>query len=148
MQGGLYIDRTGVWNYNLVVCTNIGKIYTVGWNPANTSTCGTVTLIGDAKGIHLEGIVTIPNNATVWGDLAGRILAGAENEGKLWAVGTDLNLTSYSLNEPFNIEDMDWIEDNENFFGVAYGIGRILGVSYNFFKPYVGKVMLTQGNSS
>ena len=44
----------------------------------------------------------VPNNATRYGGLAGKIIAGAENEGKLWAVGRDKVLQSWSV--PVNIE--------------------------------------------
>ena len=51
MRGGLYVDRTGVFGERLVVVTDNGKIWSVGFTP---SACVNKTYFGNA-GTHLEG---------------------------------------------------------------------------------------------
>ena len=43
-----------------------------------------------------------------------------------------------------NVEDIDLIEANQNFYGINFGSNRILGAAAADFKPYVGDILLTQ----
>ena len=51
-------------------------------------------------------------------------------------------MTTYNVG--VNIEDIDLINANENFFGVNFGTGRILGAPASEFASVVGDILLTQ----
>ncbi|MCB1742396.1 MAG: PASTA domain-containing protein [Gammaproteobacteria bacterium] len=91
---------------------------------------------------HLEGVIVVPDDSR-YGDLAGRIISGAEDSGRLYAIDRDGTVTVYS-NLGVAIEDIDLIPENENFFGANYGSGNVLGVEAVQWRGYAGKILLTQ----
>ncbi|MCZ6571941.1 MAG: PEP-CTERM sorting domain-containing protein, partial [Planctomycetota bacterium] len=134
MRGSLYVDRTGVYGGDLIVVTTAGEVWRV-------NTAGGTTKIADV-GIHLEGVITVPNDVAKYGILAGKIIAGQENTGRLYIFDNGGFISS-----PFvgvNIEDIDLITPNENFFGVNFGTGRLLGAPAADFAGLVGDILLTQ----
>jgi len=136
-RGSLYHDRTGLWGGDLIAVTTTGYVYRVNANGVGTQLA--------SLGTHLEGLIVLPNNAADWGPWAGAIMAGAEKTGDAWLIQqtpTGINTTSFKLG--INIEDLDIITPNSNFFGVNYGNSRIVGVSYDQWEPYVGKVLAVQ----
>jgi hypothetical protein len=140
MRGSLYVDRSGVFGGDVIAATTGGEVWRI-------NSAGVKTKLADVD-THLEGVVTVPNEAR-YGDLAGKIIAGAENQGRLYVFdGTVGNSSFYQLT--VNIEDIDLIPANENFFGVNFGTGRLLGAAASQFTPYVGDILLTQefGGSS
>lgn len=135
MRGSLFVDRSGVYGGDLIVATTGGQIWRV-------NSAGTPTFIADVN-THLEGLLTVPNDAAKYGPIAGKIIAGAENTGGLMYVFDDTGfLTTYNVG--VNIEDIDMIDKNENFFGVNFGTGRILGAPASEFTSMVGDILLTQ----
>jgi hypothetical protein len=139
MRGSLYVDRTGEWGGDLVVVTTLGQVWRV-----NSS--GTPVLVASLPGVHLEGLVTVPNSPSRYGPIAGRILAGAEGEGLLYAFAAD---GSYlALNLGVLVEDIDIINPGENFFGVNFGSSRLIGVSGSEWAPMAGDILLTQESVS
>jgi hypothetical protein len=133
MRGSLYVDRTALFGGDIVVATSLGELWRVTKN-------GTPTKLA-AVGVHLEGMITVPNIPLRFGPLAGKIIAGAENQGLLYAFSDTGEYTTYSLGVA--IEDIDLIEPKENFFGVNYGTSRLLGASADNLKPMVGDILLT-----
>ena len=133
-RGSLYVDRTGVWGHDLIVATTAGEVWRV-------DAAGTTTPIADV-GVHLEGLMTVPDAPIRYGPLAGKIIAGAEGEGLMYTFDTAGNIETYSLGVA--IEDIDFIEPYENFFGVNYGTSRLIGVPAEDFLPMAGDILLTQ----
>lgn len=134
LRGSLYVDRTGVWGNELLVATTAGELWRI-----NAS--GVPTLIADAD-VHLEGLVTVPDAPARYGPLAGKAIAGAENEGLLYVF--DTSGTIASLNVGVAVEDIDIIVPHENFFGVNYGTSRLIGVPAQNMLPMAGDILLTQ----
>jgi hypothetical protein len=134
MRGSLYVDRTGVFGGNLIVATTSGQIWSV-------DALGNATQIA-SLGVHLEGLVTVPDAPERYGPLAGTILAGAENEGLLWSVKPDGSAQSFSLG--IRVEDIDIIPPYENFFGINFGTSSLIGVAGPSFLPIAGDILLTQ----
>ena len=134
MRGSLYVDRTGDFGGDLIAVTTKGEVWRI-----NSSAVPTLL----AKiGTHLEGVTTVPNRPDRYGPLAGKIIAGAENQGLLYAIDTTGAVSSYSLG--VNIEDIELVPPGENFFGVNFGTSRILGAPASSFKSMVGDILLTQ----
>jgi hypothetical protein len=76
-----------------------------------------------------------------YGPLAGRIIAGAEGQSRLYAIDTTGDVDFYNMG--FGVEDIDMIVAGENFFGVNFGSNRILGAPAAEFAPYAGEILLT-----
>lgn len=135
MRGSLYIDRTGVWGGDLVVCTTGGQLWRV-------DNAGNPTLLNDVN-THLEGLCTVPNDVAKYGPLAGKAIAGAESQGLLYAFATDGSVASFNVGVA--IEDIDFL-DGGGFFGVNFGTGRILAAPASTFAGMAGDLLLTQEN--
>lgn len=134
MRGSLYQDRTGVFGGDLIVATTGGEIWRI-----NSS--GAPTMLADVN-VHLEGLHTIPDDAARYGPLAGKIVSGAEGVGLLYAVDPAGTVTTHNVG--VNIEDIDIVAANENFFGVNFGTSKILGAPASEFTDIVGDILLTQ----
>ena len=135
MRGSLYVDRTGVFGGNLIVVTTDGEVWTV-------DSAANATMLADLPGVHLEGLVTVPDAPARYGPLAGAILAGSENEGVIYVIHADGSVGSIDVN--VNVEDIEIIVPYENFFGVNFGTSAILGATAGDFLPIAGDILLTQ----
>ena len=135
MRGSLYVDRTGEWNWDLIVVTTIGQVWRI-------DSAGTPTPVADLGGTHLEGLVVVPNKPARFGPLAGKVIAGAEGEGLLYAFSQDGTFVTYNVG--VNVEDIDIVNPKENFFGVNYGTGQLLGAEAAQWDAMLGDVILTQ----
>ena len=135
MRGSMFVDNTGVYNGDLIAVTTGGQVWRVDENGAGV-------LLADVN-THLEGLLVLPNDVAKWGAFAGRIIAGAEGSGALYTFD-DNGLQSLESNIGVNIEDIDLIEANVNFFGVNFGTGRLLGAEAAQWTSVVGDVLLTQ----
>ncbi|MBK9036832.1 MAG: hypothetical protein IPL61_37215 [Myxococcales bacterium] len=133
MRGSLYIDRTGVFGGDLLAVTTLGAVWRI-------TSAGAPTMLA-AVGVHLEGMIVVPPFPARFGPLAGKIIAGAEGQGLLYAFDTTGAYTTYTLGVA--VEDVDLVMPGENFFGVNYGTGRLLGVPKEVWRPIVGDVLLT-----
>lgn len=138
-RGSLYVDRTGVFNGDLIGVTTAGEVWRFDASGVGTQV--------DDVGVHLEGLATVPNIPSKWGAIAGCIIAGAEQQGLMHAwcpngVG-GYNHATYNLG--IQIEDIDFI-DGGNFFGINYGTGKLVGVAASQFAGMVGDILLTQEN--
>jgi hypothetical protein len=88
----------------------------------------------------LEGVTTVPNDAVKYGPWAGKILAGAEGVGCIYAIEDD-EADCYRLG--INPEDFDIIPDNENFYGVNYP-AALQGAPASAFDGMEGDILVTQ----
>lgn len=134
MRGSLFQDRYCAANGDLVVVTTAGNVWRV-------TSAGVPTFLV-ALATHLEGVTTVPNNPAKYGPWAGKILAGAENQGRIYAIDPVTGIASfYTLG--INPEDFDIVPANENFFGVNYPIA-IQGASASQWADKVGDMIVTQ----
>lgn len=133
-RGSMYVDPTGIYGGDLLAVTTGGFLWRI--------TSGAVATQMASLGVHLEGLLVVPNYPARYGKLAGKILAGAEDQGLLHVF--DANGLVESLNVGVNVEDIDIVMPNENFFGVNFGTSRLLGASSADFEKIVGDIILTQ----
>lgn len=138
VRGSLYVDRTGVWGGDLIAVTTAGQVWRV-------DSAATPTLVASV-GQHLEGVMTVPNDPSKYGFLAGKIIAGSEGTGRLYYFDT-AGTVNFIL-PGVAIEDIDLITGTENFFGVNFGTGRILGAPASEFAGMAGDILLTQESHS
>lgn len=138
MRGSIYIDDTGDFGGDLIAVTTNGEVWRI-------TSAGVATMLADVN-VHLEGLITVPNAPARYGPLAGKIIAGAEGQGLLYAFDASGAYTTYSLG--VNVEDIDLIRQNENFFGVNFGSSRLLGVPFFELTSMTGDILLTQESHS
>lgn len=140
LRGSSFVDDTGVWQFNLIVCTTDGYIFEI----EPTGVFRQLLSVGT----HLEGLVVLPNNPAKWGPFAGAILAGAEDQGRVYYVLPNLSTGFFVLRDQagsaINVEDFDIVPSiPRNFFGVNYGTQQVVGVSAAQFQPYAGDLIVT-----
>ena len=135
LRGSLHVDRTGVWNGDLIAVTTTGGVWRI-------NSAGIASQARPSLGTHLEGLTTVPNNVPMYGPWAGKILAGAEQQGRIYAIDTLGNVVFYQLG--INPEDFDIIPANENFFGVNFGAGALMGAPPPEFADKVGDILIAQ----
>ena len=133
-RGGFYVDPTGIYGGDLIAATTTGEVWRI-------TSAGVPAQIA-ALGVHLEGVVVVPNFPARYGPLAGKILCGAEDQGLLHVFDANGPVTSYALG--VNVEDIDLVMPHENFFGVNFGTSLLLGAVASDFQKMVGDVLLTQ----
>jgi hypothetical protein len=147
LRGGLYVDRTGLWAHDLIAVTG-GAEYQGGevWQiDANTN----ATLLVNITNTHLEGVITLPNDAQRYGPLAGKIVTGAEAIAPplVYSIDTNRALVGFDLGiEP---EDFNIIPTNQDFYLTAQeanlgGNSRIMKLSHTLLTNYWGDLMITQ----
>ncbi len=137
MRGSLYVDRTGIFGGDLIVATTTGEVWRVNKD-------GTPTSITPPKGVHLEGLIVVPDIPVRYGPIAGKIIVGAEEQGLLWIISPNGDATTINLGVA--IEDIDIVNPGENFFGVNFGTSRLLGATSEECKSMTGDILLTQEN--
>jgi len=136
LRGSLHIDRTGVFGGDLIVVTTepTGNVWRV-------TSAGIANKLASLE-THLEGLTTVPDDTIKYGPWAGKILTGAEQQHRIYAIDAKGNVTFFNLGiEP---EDFDLIPANENFFGVDFGSGTLWTAPPAEFADKVGDLLITQ----
>jgi len=134
LRGSLYVDRTTVYGDDLIVVTTGGEVWRI-------TSAGAPTQLADVN-THLEGVITVPNDAVKYGTLAGKIIAGAEAQGLMYVFDNGGFVTTHDFD--IDIEDIDLIDASENFYGINFGTGRLLGAAGSDFAAIDGDILLTQ----
>jgi uncharacterized repeat protein (TIGR01451 family) len=134
LRGSLFQDRYCAFGGDLLVVTTAGNAWRV-------TSAGVATQLA-SLGTHLEGLTTVPNDAAKYGPWAGRALAGAEDQGRIYAIGADGSVNFYELGP--RPEDIDIIPTHENFYGVDFGGSTIWGAAPDQFSDKVGDILMSQ----
>ena len=136
LRGSLHIDRTGVFGGDLIVVTTepTGNVWRI-------TSAGAATKLA-SLGTHLEGLTTVPDDSIKYGPWAGKILTGAEQQRRIYAIDVRGNVTFFELGiEP---EDFDLIPANENFFGIDFSAGILWTAPPAEFADKVGDLLIAQ----
>jgi len=134
LRGSLFQDRYCAFGGDLLVVTTDGNAWRV-------SSAGVATPLARV-GTHLEGLTTVPNDSAKYGPWAGRALAGAEDQGRIYAIGADGAVDFYELG--VRPEDIEIIPTHENFYGVDFGGSTIWGAAPDQFSDKVGDILMSQ----
>lgn len=135
MRGSLYVDRTGVFGGDLMVVTSVGEVWRI-------TAAAVPTLLTTVAATHLEGALVVPDKPARFGPIAGKLIAGAEEANLLYAFATDGTYVTYNVGVA--VEDIDIVSAKENFFGVNFGTGQLLGAGAEQWETMMGDVLLTQ----
>lgn len=146
LSGGLYLDQTGIWGYDLLVTTGQEGDFTGTtrgvWrvNPA----AQTATQITRIPAAHLEGALTVPNDAR-YGPWAGKLLTGDEYQKVIYAIAPGGGWTPYWLDispDTFRLIPAD--QDLYCCAIAAYQPNVVLKLSRDLLAPYAGDVLIIQ----
>ncbi|MEO8083874.1 MAG: vWA domain-containing protein [Ardenticatenales bacterium] len=136
LRGSLFQDRYCVFDGDLIVVTTTGGIWRVKED-------GTQTRIGNL-GAHLEGLTTVPNDPARFGPWAGKILIGAEEQGRLYAASADGTIESFQLG--LTVEDLDIVPPDASFYGVDFQGRRIVTAGPEQWLDKVGDMIAAEEN--
>ena len=175
LRGSFFQDRFCAAGGDLIVVTGNEQsdVATSDGNVYRVTSAGVPTLVAHT-GVHLEGVTTVPNLPLVYGPLAGRILAGAEDlipgthdygpNGLIYAINPNVVNNWFTIGAgtgpacdatasvngcnfataEIHPEDLDVIRRNADFFGVAFADGAVLTAKAVDFAQRCGQVLVTQ----
>ncbi|MHB1524597.1 MAG: putative Ig domain-containing protein, partial [Candidatus Dormibacteria bacterium] len=135
---GITFDTTGLFGGDLIVTDDNGDIWLV-------NSQGTATALATVSSM-LEGIITVPNDPTQYGPLAGKIVATDETRSGIWTIDPLGTTTYYNLGIT-GPESLRLIPANANFYGVDVQ-SRVLGAPASDFTNMVGDILLAQESFS
>lgn len=136
LRGSLFQDRYCALGGDLVVVTTTGGVWRV-------SSAGDQTRVADL-GTHLEGLTTVPDDADRYGPWAGRILIGAEDQGRIYAVTPSGDVESFQLG--LTVEDLDIVPPDASFYGVDFQGRRIVTAGPEQWADKVGDMIAAEEN--
>ena len=133
-EGGLYVDRTGVFAGDLIAVTSTGGVWRI-------TSAGVATRVAQLN-TPLEGVTTVPNDVANYGPWAGKILAGASAQNAVYAIDAQGVATSYPL--AISPQDIRIIPAHENFYGIDPAGGKIWGASDDALAGIIGDILIAQ----
>jgi hypothetical protein len=147
VRGGLYVDETGLFSNNLIAVTSDSTgafIYRGVWM---IDAQGRPRLLAQILCSHLEGAITLPNDAARFGRLAGKIITGDELELKLYAIAPDGTVTGYNTQDFYpggiGAEDFDIIQTNQDLYCRDQVAGAIFKLPASYLSQYAGDLLIT-----
>jgi RHS repeat-associated protein len=132
----LCLDRTGLFNGNLIAVTSQGRVWRVDASRKPTLLASLDT--------RLEGVTVVPNDSTSYGDWAGKILAGDKQYGGIYTIDARGNSVFYRL--AVTPKDIDIIPQHESLFAVDSKQGMIFSASAAQLAGIAGDLVIAQEN--
>ena len=132
LRGGLFQDRYCSFGGDLIVTTNFENVWRV-------TSAGVATKIAGNVGDALEGPTTVPNDPR-YGPWAGMILVSSEACGCVESVDALGHVTVYH-GYP-SAEGVHVVPAAENFFGVDFADGKLVGIKAADLVSFVGDVFV------
>lgn len=134
MRGSLFQDKHCVFGGDLVVATTTGGVWRV-------SSKGVARRLANL-GTHLEGLYVLPDDPLRYGPWAGKILVGAEEQTRLYAIDPKGKVLPFSLG--IATEDIDVVPARANFYGVDFAEQRLVGAEAEQWADKEGDVIIAQ----
>jgi hypothetical protein len=140
LRGSLYVDQTGVFSNNLIAVASDGSASSGRKGVWRVDSQAHPTLLTNLDTLHLEGVITLPNNVTNWGPWAGKIITGDEDRHVIYAIDTDgVTATFYTTNliaGGIDPEDFDIIPPNQSLYVCDYGQSMLVKLSANYLTTW------------
>jgi hypothetical protein len=145
LRGSFYLDQTGFFSNDLVVVTGdfFGNSGGDVWLVTSQTNAAYLTNIDS---LHLEGLITLPDDTNRYGPWAGKILTGASAISTLYTIDTNVVVTPFQLG--IACEDIHIIPTNQDFYlgdrenSLIYKLPRAL------LTNYAGDLLITQEEGS
>jgi hypothetical protein len=150
IRGSLYVDQTGLFSNNLIAVTSDAGNSSPPKGVWRVDSLGYPTLITNIPTLHLEGVVTLPNDTNQWGPWDGKIVTGDEDfnpGGRIFAIATNGNYLVFNATNliagGIRSEDMDLIQSNQDFFVCNNAASGVYRLSANYFRNYTGDLLIS-----
>jgi hypothetical protein len=149
LRGSLYVDQTETFSNNLVAVTGDDAYELNGKGVWRVDAQKHVVLLTNIFTRHLEGVITVTNDAQTWGPWAGKILTGDEGfldensqqRPLIYTVDTNGAVASFALG--IHPEDFDIIPPNQDLYACDPASSQIMKLSRSLLTNYVGDLMIT-----
>jgi hypothetical protein len=135
LRGSLFQDRYGVFGGDLIAVTTTGGVW-------RATSAGVATRVANLD-THLEGVTTVPDEPGRYGPWAGKIVVGAEQQARIYAIDAAGNIAD-QRELGISPEDIEIIPTGENFVGVDFGGKQLLGAPTSAFAGMVGDFLIAQ----
>jgi RHS repeat-associated protein len=132
LRGGLFQDRYCAFGGDLIVTTTAGDVWRV-------TSAGAATELATHVGDTLEGPTTVPDDPR-YGPWASTILVSSEGCGCIESVDSTGKVSVYA-GYP-STEGVQIVPAGQNFFGVDFGEGKLVGVPAAQLTGFVGDVFV------
>jgi RHS repeat-associated protein len=142
IRGALTFDNTGIFNGDLIALGESGDVWEI-------TALGVATLLAHLPNENYEGVDVVPNLPSVYGPLAGKIVASVEdasNPSGFYTIDAAGNTQFYNLGLD-DIENILVVPPNENFYTIGYTAfpnGALYGAPADEFSGMVGSLLVFQ----
>jgi hypothetical protein len=150
LRGSLYVDQTGIFSNQVIAVTSDGGFTGSLKGVWRLDSQAHPTLLANIATLHLEGVITLPNDTNKFGPWAGKIITGDEDaspEGLIYTIATNgvvtTNDTSTFVSGGIRTEDFDIIPPNQNLYGCDPEANQIVKLPTIYFTNYVGDLLIT-----
>eukprot|EP01006_Ploeotia_vitrea_P014461 TRINITY_DN3908_c0_g1_i1.p1 TRINITY_DN3908_c0_g1~~TRINITY_DN3908_c0_g1_i1.p1 ORF type:complete len:362 (+),score=168.04 TRINITY_DN3908_c0_g1_i1:35-1087(+) len=134
-RGSLVVDHTGLFGYKLVAVTTNGKVLVIDKD-------GVPDRIASVNN-HLEGVAVLPNDPDRYGPMAGSIIAGNENNDRVYSIKPDGTVLHFNIG--FAVEDIDVVPTPAaNWYGVQFAKQKIVGIAADQWVGREGDILINQ----
>ncbi len=150
LRGSLYVDRTGTWSNQLIAATSDFASELGEKGVWRIDAHAHPTLITNINTLHLEGVITLTNDAQWWGPWAGKVLTGDERfldelgnlTPLIYSIATNGGVQSFAFG--IHPEDFDIIPTNQDLYCVNFNDNqsRILKISRTVMSKYAGDLLI------
>jgi uncharacterized repeat protein (TIGR01451 family) len=155
----LAFDSSTGFGGDLIAVTTRGGVWRI--DAAGDARRVTQTITADSRGgvespVAFDSVMVAPNNAARYGPWAGKILAVAAGQGRVYAIGPEGAVESFDLGLA-RVNNILVIPAKENFFGIAIdrqsndpssdrasGLKTVWGASAMDFAPFEGDLLVAQ----
>ena len=150
LRGSLYVDQTGVFSNQVIAVTSDADGSGSQKGVWRVDALGNPTLLTNLDTLHLEGVITLPNDLNKWGPWAGKIITGDEDKFPplIYTIATNGAVVPYDTTtlfpEGIATEDFDIIPANQSLYLCDNGNRAIKKLSANYFANHVGDLLITQ----
>ena len=163
LRGGLYVDQSGVFSNQLIAVTSPGAASSDKKGVWRVDANRQPTMITNVNALHLEGVITLPDDAQTWGPWAGKIVTGDEDavdenlnpRPLIYTIATNgevtINSTLALISGGIYPEDFDVIPPNQDLYCVNYhdsGASFILKLSRKWLTNYWGDLLITDAGEA
>lgn len=130
----LCLAGDGPFKGRLIAATSAGRLWLIDDE-------GKASLLADLA-TSIAGLAVVPDDATHYGDWAGKLLAGAKNIGGLYAIDGAGKAAYFNL--AIHPQDLKLIPAHQNFFGLDAKAGTLWRAPASQLAAYAGDLLIAQ----
>jgi hypothetical protein len=155
VRGSLYVDQTGLFSNNVIAVTSDNGFSSSRKGVWRVDAQAHPTLLTNLSTLHLEGVITLPNDTSKWGPWAGKIITGDEDATPvplIYTIGTNGIVAVYDTTKFFpggiRTEDFEIIPTNQSLYACDYDLGAVVKFSADYLTNYVGELLITEAGEN